>query len=83
MEKCPVCQALVEQFEQGFIDGCAVKCPIHGWFELSDTALVTRSGEPREAWERALTKARKRVLHQTEQNETIAGKRPRILDSDF
>jgi hypothetical protein len=82
MKKCPVCQADVEQFEQGFIDGYAVKCPTHGWFEFSDTARVTRSSEPREAWERALTKARARV-YQTGQHKTVAGKRPRILDSDF
>lgn len=82
MKKCPVCQAEVEQSEAGFIDGYAVKCPTHGWFEFSDTVRATRSSEPRETWERALTKARERVYH-TGQHKTVAGKRPRILDSDF
>ena len=82
MDKCPICKAEAEQIDRGFIDGYAVKCPIHGWFEFSDTAKVTRGNEPREAWERALTKARLRAL-QTAQDETVAGKRPQILDSDF
>jgi hypothetical protein len=82
METCPVCKAEAEQFERGFIDGYAVKCPTHGWFEFSDTTRATRGNEPREVWERALTKARQRAL-QTAQHETVAGKRPRILDSDF
>ena len=80
MEKCPVCQAEAEQVEKGFIDGYAVKCPTHGWFEFSDTVRATREHEPREAWEKALTKARHRALTQP---ETLAGKRPRILDVDF
>jgi hypothetical protein len=78
MEMCPVCKAAVEQIEGGLIDGYAVKCPTHGWFEVR----TTRENEPREMWERALTKARHRALG-TAQRETIAGKRPRILDSDF
>ena len=82
MQKCPVCQAEAEQVERGFIDGYAVKCPTHGWFEVSDTVRATRESEPREAWERALTNARARAI-QPAQSETIAGNRPRILDLDF
>src|SRR5579863_8835473 len=50
MEECPVCKAEAEQFEGGFIDGYAVKCRTHGWFEFSDTVRATRENEPREAW---------------------------------
>jgi hypothetical protein len=82
MDQCPVCKAEAEEVERGFFDGTAVKCPAHGWFEYSDTVQVSRSNEPREAWERALTKARNRA-QRTGKHETVAGKRPRIVDHDF
>jgi hypothetical protein len=43
---------------------------------------ATRMGETRADWERAHTNARERAVKNA-QHETAAGKRPRILDSDF
>jgi hypothetical protein len=80
MDKCPVCKQTLEQSERGFIDGYAVKCPVHGWIEISDTVNTTRSNEPRDAWERALRKARDRAHRDS---DTLAWRRPRILDHDF
>jgi hypothetical protein len=80
MDNCPVCKAKIEGSESGFIDGHIVKCPVHGWIEVSDTAYITRANEPRGSWERALKKARQRA---PQERGTIGGQRPRILDSDF
>jgi hypothetical protein len=82
MDKCPVCKSDAEELEAGLFDGYAIRCPTHGEIEFSDTVRATRSNEPREAWERALRNARERAL-KTAQHETVAGKRPRILDYDF
>jgi hypothetical protein len=78
--KCPVCKIEAAETEQGFIDGYGLKCPVHGWIEVSDTALATRSNEPRAAWEMALARARDRAFRE---RGTIGGQRPRILDMDF
>jgi hypothetical protein len=82
MDKCPVCKSDAQELEPGFFDGYTVKCPIHGEIEFSDSVRAARWNEPRAAWEAALTRARERAL-KTAQHTTVAGKRPRILDSDF
>jgi hypothetical protein len=61
--------------------GHAVALPAMERVEHGDAIRATRSNEPREAWERALTHTRQRTL-KTGQYETLAG-RPRILDDDF
>ncbi len=80
--ECPICKSKAQELERGLFDGYALKCPIHGEIEFSDTVRATRMSESREAWERALTNARTRAL-KIAQHETVAGKRPRVLDSDF
>jgi hypothetical protein len=82
MDKCPVCKSDAEELERGVFDGYAIKCPTHGSIEFSDTVRATRWNEPRKVWEHAFKNARERTLR-TGQHETVAGKRPRILDSDF
>jgi hypothetical protein len=79
--ECPICQADAEELAVTF-DGYALKCPTHGEFEFSGTVNATRQGAPREAWEHALTTARTRAI-KSGQSETLAGKRPRIVDTDF
>jgi hypothetical protein len=79
--ECPICKSQAQEFEPVF-DGYALKCPVHGEVEFSDTVRATRMNEPREAWERAHSNARLRAI-KTAQHETVAGNRPRILDSDF
>jgi hypothetical protein len=78
--KCPVCKIEALETEQGFMDGYGLKCAVHGWIEVSDTALKTRSNETRAAWEVALVRARGRSLREI---GTVGGQRPRILDTDF
>jgi hypothetical protein len=80
--QCPICKSEAQELERGFFDGYALKCPTHGEIEFSDTVRTTRMNEPRDVWERAHTNARERAVKDT-QHETVAGKRPRILDSDF
>ena len=79
---CPMCKSKAEEIERGFFDGYTVKCPVHGEFEFTDTVKSTRMNEPREAWERALTSARKRAVKDAE-NPTVGGNRPRIKGDDF
>jgi hypothetical protein len=78
--KCPICKAETKQLEDSFFDGYAIKCPIHGEIEFSDTVRAMRMGDSGEAWERARTNARTRT---TKDAETTSGTRPRILDCDF
>jgi hypothetical protein len=80
--ECPICKSKAQELEGGRFDGYALKCPVHGEVEVSDTVRATRMDESRVAWERAHTNARYRAVKNT-QHETVAGKRPRILDSDF
>jgi hypothetical protein len=80
--ECPICKSEARELERGLFDGHALRCPVHGEIEFSDTVRATRLGEPRAAWERAHTNARERAVKNA-QHETVAGKRPRILDSDF
>jgi hypothetical protein len=80
--ECPICKSKAQKLDDGLFDGHALRCPIHGEIEFSDTVRVKRMSEPREAWERALTNARTRAAKNA-QHETVAGKRPRILDLDF
>jgi hypothetical protein len=80
MDECPICKSSA-QVEPGTFDGYTMKCQVHGEFEFSDTVKSTHWNEPRGAWEQ-LTKARERTI-KTTQHETVAGRRPRILDSDF
>lgn len=82
MDQCPICKSKTLSTERGLFDGIAFMCPTHGWIEVTDTALMTRANETREAWERALTNARARTI-KTAQSETIAGSRPKIFDYDF
>jgi len=82
MDKCPVCKSDAEELDAGLFDGYAIKCPTHGEIEFSDSVRVERWDNAREAWERALTKARARTI-KSAQHETVAGKRPRILTYDF
>jgi hypothetical protein len=79
--ECPICKSHAQELAPLF-DGYALKCPIHGEIEFTDTVRATRMNEPREAWEYAHTNARQRAIKNAK-HETIAGKRPRILDSDF
>ena len=72
--ECPICKSEARELERGLFDGHALRCPVHGEIEFSDTVRATRLGEPRDAWECAVKNT---------QHETVAGKRPRILDSDF
>src|SRR5262245_38881763 len=39
--KCPVCKSDAEELERGFFDGHAIKCPIHGEVEFSDTVRAS------------------------------------------
>jgi hypothetical protein len=80
--ECPICKSEAQELERGFFDGHALRCTVHGEIEFSDTVRSTRSDEPRDAWERAHTNAWERAIRNA-QHETVAGKRPRILDSDF
>ena len=70
---CPICGAEAEGFFQ--TDFHNIRCPTHGEFEVSDTAMVTRLGKASASlWERALERAKLRAE---------SGKPPRILDQDF
>ena len=80
--ECPICKSEARELDRGLFDGNALRCPVHGEIEFSDTVRATRLGELRAAWERAHTNARERAV-KTTQSEIVAGKRPRILDSDF
>ena len=80
--ECPICKSKAQELDVGLFDGYALKCPVHGDIEFSDTVGATRMDEPRAAWERAHTTARECAAKNAQQ-ETVAGKRPRILDSDF
>jgi len=74
MTTCPVCKLEAQDIEPGFFDGKTFRCPKHGDFDVSDTALTTRLSASSDEWEAALNKATTRVG---------AGKRPKILDLDF
>jgi hypothetical protein len=80
--ECPICKSEAEELGRGLIDGYALRCSVHGEIEFSDTVRATRMDEPRAAWERAHTNARKRAAKNA-QHETVAGGRPRIIDLDF
>jgi len=80
--ECPICKSKAQELEGGLFDGHALRCPVHGEIEFSDTVRATRMGEPRAEWERAHTNARERAVRNA-QPKTVASKRPRILDSDF
>jgi hypothetical protein len=80
--ECPICKSKAQELDGGLFDGHALRCPILGEIEFSDTVRATRMSEPRESWERAHTNARNRAVKNA-QHETVAGNRPRILDSDF
>lgn len=80
--ECPICKFKAQELESGFFDGYALRCPVHGELEFTDTVRATRGSALREAWERAHATARTRAV-KSAQHQTAAGKRPRILDSDF
>jgi hypothetical protein len=71
---CPICGAEAEELPQtGDFHG--IRCPSHGEFEVSDSAISIRRGQASSShWERSLERATLRAER---------GKRPRIMDSDF
>ncbi len=74
MRACPICKAGSVEIEPGFFDGISLRCPNHGDFGISDTALTTRVNASQEQWAAAFKAASDRA---------VPNSRPKILDSDF
>jgi hypothetical protein len=72
---CPICEADAEALPNtDDLNGGAFRCPAHGRFEVSATALTAHRQKGILDWERALERAQARAS---------IGSRPRIEDEDF
>jgi hypothetical protein len=69
MIACPVCTTPAEDITPPGFDGIAVRCKVHGDFEVSGTALAVLADADAERWADALAKAKR---------ATVAGSRPQI-----
>ena len=73
MTNCPICGQEAKPLDRtGDAEG--FDCSTHGPFKVGGTALTTRGGESREAWEKALQRAKDR---------TKPGEYPTINGYDF
>jgi hypothetical protein len=55
---CPICKLNAEDISGRGFDGIAVRCKLHGDFEVSDTALALLENAEADVWEDALAIAK-------------------------